>query len=69
MVSDFITKALQGKKFIEFRYPIMGMTQKSETENNTGGKKMKYAIAQESFNSDQTGGGFESKKFKPAGVC
>ena len=59
MISDLMTKIPQGKEFIKFRDRIMGMTQKPKTENNTGGKKMKDAIAREFFNLDQTGGGFE----------
>ena len=45
------------------------MNQKPEMENNTKGRKMKDAIAQETFNLDKTDNGFESEQSKPTGVC
>ena len=65
MVANLMTKLLQGKKFIEFRDRIMGMTQKPETENNTRGRKMKYAITRERFNSDQTDNGLNRENPNP----
>ena len=79
MVSDFMTKPLQGKDSFEFRDCIMGM---SKSENNAEGKKLRYEIAQkEDLESIQTIRGLESKQFtqknggfeptisEPAGVC
>ena len=79
MVADFMKKTLQGEKFFEFRYRIMGM---SNGENITEMRKVRDEIAQnEDTQNGQTARGLESKQFEqessvfvskitePEGVC
>ena len=79
MVADFMKKTLQGEKFFEFRYRIMGM---SNGENITEMRKVRDEIAQnEDTQNGQTAKGIESKQFEqessvfvskitePEGVC
>ena len=62
MVTDFMTKPLQGKIFFDFRNRIMGMP---NGENIAKVRKLRDEIAQkEDLQNDRTARGLKSEQFK-----
>ena len=57
------------EEIYQIQRPHHGNDPETRNRKNTGGRKMKCAIARESFNFDQTDGSFESEKSKTTGVC